>query len=104
MTQGGYENGMFEIAGPAITLREKAATLSELLGKPIRAEKDPLDEFLAHGRELGFSDYTLATMTKMFPYYDAHGLMGSAKILGWILGRSPTDFETFARRIAAQMK
>ena len=99
-----YANGIFEIAGPAITLGEKATILSRVLGRPIRAEKEPLDEFLAHGRELGFSDYTLATMTKMFPYYDDHGLVGSAKILGWLLGRPPTDFETFARRIAAQMK
>jgi uncharacterized protein YbjT (DUF2867 family) len=100
MTEGGYENGMFEIAGPAITLREKAEILSKVLGKPIRAEKEPLDEFLAHSRELGFSDYTLSTMARMFPYYDSHGLVGSDKILGWILGRPPTEFETFARRIA----
>jgi hypothetical protein len=39
-------------------------------------------------------------MEKMFPYYDEHGLVGSDKILGWILGRPPTDFETFARRVA----
>ncbi len=104
ITEGGCENGMFEIAGPAITLRDKATILSQVLGKPIRAEKEPLDAFLAHGRELGFSDYTLATMTKMFPYYDDHGLVGSAKILAWLLGRPPTDFETFARRVAAQMK
>lgn len=103
VTGGGYENGIFEIAGPAVTLREKAEILSKVLGKPVRAEKQPLDEFLAHGRELGFSDYTLATMTKMFPYYDEHGLVGSDKILGWILGRPPTDFEFFARRTAAQM-
>ena len=100
MTEDGFENGMFEIAGPAITLREKATILSAVLGIPIRAEKEPLDDFLAHGRELGFSRYTLATMTKMFPYYDDHGLVGSAKVLEWLLGRPPTDFETFARRIA----
>jgi uncharacterized protein YbjT (DUF2867 family) len=100
LTGGGYENGMFEIAGPAITLCEKAAILSGVLGQPIRAEKEPLEEFLAHGRALGFSDYTLATMAKMFPYYDDHGLVGSDKILGWILGRPPTDFATFARRVA----
>jgi uncharacterized protein YbjT (DUF2867 family) len=104
MTEDGFENGMFEIAGPAITLREKATILSDVLGKPIQAEKQPLEAILAHGRELGFSDFTLATMAKMFPYYDAHGLVGSAKILGWILDRPPTDFETFARRIAAQME
>jgi len=100
LCEDGFENGMFEICGPAITLRQKAVILSEILGKPIRAEKEPLEAFLAHGRELGFNDYTLQTMAKMFPYYDEHGLVGSDKILGWILGRTPTNFETFARRVA----
>jgi uncharacterized protein YbjT (DUF2867 family) len=100
LTEDGYQNGMFEICGPVITLREKASILSEVIGKPIRAEKEALGDFLAHGRELGFNDYTLTTMEKMFPYYDEHGLVGSDKILGWILGRPPTDFETFARRVA----
>ena len=29
------------------------------------------------------------------------GLVGNPGVLGWILGRPPTDFETFARRVAA---
>lgn len=102
LADDGYINGIFEIAGPSITLREKAAILTDIVGKPIRAEKEPLESFLAHGKELGFSDYTLATMAKMFPYYDDHGLVGSAKSLGWILERAPTDFETFARRVASE--
>lgn len=98
-TQPGFENGIFEICGPAITLREKAEILSRVLGKPIQAEKEPLNAFLDHGRALGFNDFTLTTMAKMFPYYDAHGLVGNAKTLGWILGRDPTDFESFVRRV-----
>ncbi|MBK18157.1 MAG: hypothetical protein CMM52_04885 [Rhodospirillaceae bacterium] len=101
LADDGYINGMFEVAGPVITLTEKAAILSQVLGKEIVAEKENLDEFLDHGRAIGFGDFTLATMAKMFPYYDEHGLVGSDKVLGWILGRSPTDFETFARRAAA---
>ena len=101
LTEDGFKNGMFEICGPAITLREKAVILSEVLGKPIKVEKEPLEGFLAHGRELGFNQYTLDTMARMFPYYDDHGLVGSDKILGWILGRAPTDFATFARRVVS---
>jgi uncharacterized protein YbjT (DUF2867 family) len=101
LTDGAYRNGIYEIAGPAITLREKAEILSDVAGRPIRAEKEPLEPFLAHGRAQGFSAYTLATMAKMFPYYDAHGLVGSPKVLEWILDRPPTDFRSFARRMAA---
>jgi NAD(P)H dehydrogenase (quinone) len=97
-TEPGFDNAIFEICGAAITLRQKAEILSKILGMPIRAEKEPLEEFLDHGRALGFSKFTLATMAKMFPYYDVHGLVGNAKILGWILERAPTDFESFVRR------
>ena len=98
-TEPGYESGIFELCGPAITLRQKAEILSRVLGKPIRAEKAPLDAVLAHGSALGLGEFALDAMARMFPYYDAHGLVGNAKILGWILGREPTDFEGFARRI-----
>ncbi|MFT5439500.1 MAG: hypothetical protein ACI9MJ_001364 [Alphaproteobacteria bacterium] len=100
-TEPGYENAIFEICGAAITLRQKAEILSYVLGIPIRAEKEQLRAFLDHGRALGFSDFALATMAKMFPYYDAHGLVGNGKILGWILGREPTGFESFVRRVYA---
>lgn len=103
LTEPGFENAIFEIAGPAITLREKAVILSRALGREIVAEKEALGDFLDHGRSLGFSDYTLLTMEKMFPYYDRHGLVGNAKTLGWLLGRAPTGFEEFVRRTAISM-
>jgi NAD(P)H dehydrogenase (quinone) len=101
LADDGFANGVFEIAGPVISLRQKAEILSSVLGKEIVAEKEPLDGFLDHGRALGFSDFTLLTMAKMFPYYDEHGLVGSDKALGWILDRTPTNFKAFARRTAA---
>lgn len=101
LTEDGYLNGVFELAGPAITLTGKAEILSRIVGKEIRAEKEPLDAFLEHGKALGFNDYTLQMMARMFPYYDEHGLVGSPKILGWLLGREPTNFESFVRRVAA---
>lgn len=100
-TEPGFDNAIFEICGPAVTLRQKAEILSKTLGILIRAEKQQLEAFLEHGSALGFSEFTLATMAKMFPYYDAHGLVGNAKTLGWILGRAPTDFEGFVRRVYA---
>jgi len=99
LTEPGFENGIFEVAGPSITLKEKAEILTKLLGKKIIAEKTPLQQFLDHGKSLDFSEYALATMAKMFPYYDVHGLVGCEKTLEWILGVPPTNFETFARGV-----
>ena len=101
LADNSYSNGIFEIAGPVISLRQKAVILSEVLGINVVAEKETLEDFLSHGKSLGFSKFTLAMMSKMFPYYDDHGLVGSDKALGWILGRLPTNFETFAKRITA---
>ena len=96
-----YANGIFEIAGPIISLKQKAAILSDVLKIEVSAEKEALEDFLKHGESLGFSEYTLSMMSQMFPYYDEFGLVGCDKTLGWILGRSPTNFETFVRRTAA---
>ena len=101
LTDDSYTNGIFEIAGPIISLKQKALILSEVLKIEVSAEKEALEDFLKHAQSLGFSDFTLSMMSKMFPYYDENGLVGCDKTLGWILGRSPTSFETFARRTAA---
>lgn len=103
LTEPGYEHGIFELAGPLITLTEKAGILSEVLGRDIRAEKLPVEAALDHARHAGVGDYGIETMRRMFAHYDAHGLAGNDKILGWILDRPPNDFETFARRAAAAM-
>lgn len=100
LADDGFDSGIFELAGPAITLREKAEILSRVLGREIQAEKQPLDEFLRHAEAHGASAYARVCMARMMPHYDAHGLVGSPKVLGWILGRPPKSFEEFARRTA----
>ncbi len=97
----GCANGIFEICGPVITLREKAAILTEVLGRPVEARKLPADAAIEHAAHMGVGAYGLDCMRRMFAHYDDHGLVGSPRILGWLLGRPPTDFETFARRVAA---
>ncbi len=101
LTSDDYDYGIYEICGEAITLVEKAEILTDVLGSEIRAEKEPLKQFVAHAEALGFSDYTIQTMQRMFPYYDKHGLAASPRVLEWMLGRPATDFRTFVERVAA---
>jgi NAD(P)H dehydrogenase (quinone) len=96
----GYAKGIFEIAGPVITLREKAEILTRVLGRDVVAEKLPAETAIEHARHAGVGEFGLESMARMFAHYDKHGLVGSPKTLGWILGRAPIDFETFARRVA----
>lgn len=98
----GCANGIYEICGPVITLTEKAQILSEILGQPIEARKLPADDAVAHAAHMGLGEYGQVCMRKMFAHYDIHGLVGSSRVLEWILGRPPVDFETFAKRVAAR--
>ena len=100
----GCANGIFEICGPVITLREKAAILSEVLARPVEARKLPAEEAVAHAAHMGVGAYGQDCMRRMFAHYDDHGLIGSPRVLGWLLGRAPADFETFARRTATGAK
>ena len=95
----GCVNGIFEICGPVITLVQKAAILTRVLGCKIEAKKLPADKVVAHAANMGISDFGQDCMRRMFAHYDIHGLVGSPRVLEWIIGRPPTDFETFARRI-----
>jgi uncharacterized protein YbjT (DUF2867 family) len=97
----GCENGIFEICGPVITLTEKAEILSEILGQSIKPLKLPVDDAVAHAAHLGVGAYGQDCMRKMFAHYDIHGLVGSSRVLEWILGRPPTDFRAFAQTVAA---
>ena len=98
----GCANGIFEICGPVITLTEKAKILTGILGQPIQAKKLPADDAVAHAAHMGVGEFGQDCMRKMFAHYDIHGLVGSARVLEWIIGRPPAAFETFAKRVASQ--
>jgi uncharacterized protein YbjT (DUF2867 family) len=98
----GCTNGIFEICGPVITLSEKAVILSDVLGQKIEAKKLPADDAVAHAAHMGVGPYGQDCMRKMFAHYDDHGLVGSSRVLEWILGRPPSDFRSFAERVAAR--
>lgn len=94
-------NGIFEICGPVITLKEKAEILTRILGQSIEARKLPAEQAVEHAAHMGVAEFGQQCMRRMFAHYDIHGLVGSPRVLEWILGRPPADFETFAKRVAA---
>lgn len=102
MNDPGCANGIYEICGPVITLTEKANILSDILGQPIEARKLPAEDAVAHAAHMGVGEFGQDCMRRMFAHYDIHGLVGSARVLEWILGRPPVDFRTFAQRAADQ--
>ena len=74
LTEPGHIGATYELAGPeALSQVEVAEILSRRLGRPVRAQVVPLDEWERRARVLGMSDYAVETLLKMFRYYDRFG-------------------------------
>jgi uncharacterized protein YbjT (DUF2867 family) len=99
LTEPGHLGATYELAGPeALSQTEVAEILSRQLGRPVRAEVIPLDAWERNARASGTGEYQVATLLKMFRYYDLHGFWGNPNVLSWLLGRPATLFEAFVAR------
>ena len=100
LTESGHIGAIYELAGPeALSQVEVAEILSRQLGRPVRAQTVPLDEWKRKARASGMNDYAVGTLLKMFRYYDRFGLCGNPNVLTWLLRRPATTFAAFIARI-----
>jgi uncharacterized protein YbjT (DUF2867 family) len=105
LTEPGHLGATYELAGAEmLTQSELATILSQSLGRPVRAETVPLEEWKRQAHAEGLSDYQVETLIKMFRYYECYGFGGNPNILTWLLGRPPTTFATFAQQAAHEMQ
>ncbi len=56
----------------------------------MRAVAETVEAWESRARAAGMGDYQRETLAAMFRSYAAHGLVGNANVLTWLLGRSPT--------------
>ncbi|MEJ5314770.1 MULTISPECIES: NmrA family NAD(P)-binding protein [Anaerolinea] len=99
LSETGHEGAIYELAGPQPVSHEQvAAVLSRLLNRLIQAQSIPLEDWIHQAERSGMSAYAVETLAKMFAYYDAHGLIGNARVLECLLGRAPVSLETFLSR------
>jgi len=99
MTGPGHQAATYQLAGPhALSQSDMARILTQMLGKPIRAEAKPLDQLCKEAQATGMPAERIQNMRLMNAHYDAHGLVGNPNVLQWLLGRQPNDFATFVRR------
>lgn len=100
LTEPGHRNAVYELAGPqALSQMQVAETLSEALGIPVAAQKTPLDEWQRDAQKAGLGAYALDTLSKMFVYYDAYGLVGNGQVLEMVLGKQAIDFKNFVSEL-----
>ena len=99
MTEPGHEGATYQLAGPhALSQEDMARILTQVLGRPIRAEAKSLQQFRQEAQAAGMPVERMETMCQMNAHYDAHGLIGNPNVLRWILGRPPNDFSAFVKR------
>lgn len=98
-----YHFGTYELAGPeALSQQDMAAILSDVLGRPVRAEAVPIEEMKAKARAAGASEDRVEQMEIMNTHYDAHGFRSNAVVLECILGRPANTYRSYVERILAE--
>ena len=99
----GHEYATYELAGPErLSQMDCAAIISEVLGRPVRAERKNPDVFLGQMIAAGMPRQRIDVMLAMNHHYDAHGLIGNGNILRWLLGRELRVFRDFVAELAAK--
>jgi uncharacterized protein YbjT (DUF2867 family) len=95
LTEDHLNFGTYELCAEGHLNRiEVAKVMSEVLGREIRAERfDPAKAVAGAGD-------TAEGLTKMFDWYDNHGLQGNALTLRAILGREPRTLRAFIEELA----
>jgi uncharacterized protein YbjT (DUF2867 family) len=101
LTGAGHENAVYELAGPqALSQADCAHIISGIIGRDVRAEAMPLDQFLNKARTSGLPEWRIETFDAMNRHYDRHGLEGNGNVLRWLLARAPRSFEDFVSEIS----
>jgi uncharacterized protein YbjT (DUF2867 family) len=97
LLEPGHAFAIYELVGtPPLSQHEVAARLSQVLGRPVRAEAIPREVWAQQAS--GLSDDARATLLKMFAYYERYGMAGNPNVLTWLLGRPPRTLEDWARQ------
>ncbi len=98
LTETGHDYAVYELCGTLpLSQHAVAATLTTVLGRPVRAQEIPLAAWREQVTPV-LSTERIDTLARMFTFYAAHGLCGNPQVLGWLLGRPPTSLAEFCRR------
>ena len=96
---------IYELGGPAmLSCEDKARVLTDVLGHPVRAVQDKLEDFRAKAKVSGMPAHIIETRARMFDHYDTNGLAGNGNVLRWLLGRAPNAFDVYVRRELLPLK
>jgi NAD(P)H dehydrogenase (quinone) len=102
LTSDSHSGASYELVGtPPLSQIEITQIFGHALNKAVRAEAETVEAWEQRARSAGMDDYSRETLIKMFRAYARDGLKGNPNVLGWLLGRPPTSFASFAVRMTA---
>jgi uncharacterized protein YbjT (DUF2867 family) len=102
-TDEGHEFATYELAGPQnLSQVQMAKIISDVLGRPVRAEALSLDTMATNAAAKGVPPERIEQMRVMNAHYDAHGFRGNPHVLQWLLGRPATRFDAYVQRLASE--
>jgi uncharacterized protein YbjT (DUF2867 family) len=93
----------YELVGPGrYTAHELGASIASVLGRPIEVRQIDTDTYL----EGWFGDadpaqfpHQARTLRAIMARYSTHDFVGNPNVLTWLLGRPPTTFVEFVRKL-----
>jgi uncharacterized protein YbjT (DUF2867 family) len=92
LTEDEHEGATYDLAGDeTLTVRELARIASEVLHRPVDAERVPLPDWL-NGAGSSLDEDRREALLAMFAAYDAGGFVGDGTTLTALLGRRPTSW------------
>lgn len=100
LTGPGHEGATYELVGTKpLSQVEVAETLGRALDRTVKAKSEPVKVWEKRAAAAGMGDYQRDTLSKMFRYYDRHGLAGDPATLRKLLGRAPRSLAEFASTV-----
>jgi uncharacterized protein YbjT (DUF2867 family) len=101
LLEPGLRNRLFEVTGPrSITFAECVDAISNATGDPVKLRQVPLDVYLATLADEGVPSAMRALLEELFTVLFDGRNAATADGVHEALGRSPTDFDAFARKTA----
>ncbi len=99
LTESGHEGATYQLCGPEVLSQtETAEVLAHQLERPVRVEVVPREMWHEQAQTSGLDVHRIATLIKMFEYYEQNGFCGNSGVLQWLLGRKPTTFAEYVTR------
>ena len=101
--QPGHIGATYQLAGPDIlTQLEVVEILSQQLGRQVVVGEVSIDQWQQDAKSRGLGGYQIRSLIRMFRYYGRHGFWGNSNVISGLLGREPTGFTSFVRRVVEE--